>query len=62
MLDKPVSGATLNPEGSAILSANETNSTGAIQARSQRFALGGSGFKTQKATPTFVSSLIILQY
>ncbi len=32
------------------------------QARSQRFALGGSDFKTQKATPTFVSSLILLQY
>ncbi len=28
-------------------------------ARSQRFALGGSDFKTQKATPIFVSSLIL---
>ncbi len=33
-----------------------------MQARSQRFALGGSDFKMQKATPTFVSSLILLQY
>ncbi len=32
----------------------------ASQARSQRFALGGSDFKTQKATPTFVSSLILI--